>query len=426
MTDQRRPRSGSGEVFVADVQGVTSTMAHQGRSVRTRTSGRRNTALAGTPLLIAGVALAAANLRPAVTSLASVLDEVRVSVGAGQAWAGLLTAVPAVCFGVAGILAPRLNRAVGTARAVGIAMAVLTAGLLLRVVDGPAVVLGGTLVACAGIAVGNVLIPVVIKAAFPHRVGLITGVYTAALAAGGGIGAAATPVLEAALGGWRAALAAWALLAAGALLLWSLAARHTAAEAAGPAVARRSLWGSGLAWWVTAFFGLQALVAYVVMGWLPELFVSAGLERGQAGLMLAVASMVGVPVSMLVPPAAARAGQQSTWIAGLTLAGMAGALGLWLAPAAAPLLWSVLVGLGMAVFSLAIMLISLRTATPADTASLSAMAQSVGYLIGAAGPFLFGYLHAATGSWTASMLLVLLVLLGQLVAGWVAGRPRYV
>ncbi|WP_424188523.1 MFS transporter [Actinokineospora sp. G85] len=424
MTDQHRPRSDSG--FVADVQGVTSTMAHQGRSVRTETAGRRNTALAGTPLLIAGVALAAANLRPAVTSLASVLDEVRVSVGADQAWAGLLTAVPAVCFGVAGVLAPRLDRAVGVARAVGLAMAVLTAGLLLRVLDGPAVVLGGTLVACAGIAVGNVLIPVVVKAAFPHRVGLITGVYTAALAAGGGIGAAATPALEVALGGWRAALAAWALLSAGALLLWSLGARHTAAEVAGPPVERRSLWRSGPAWWVTAFFGTQALVAYVVMGWMPELFVAAGLDRGQAGLMLAITSVIGVPAGLLIPPVAARAGQQSTWIAGLTLAGIAGALGLWLAPAAAPLLWSVLVGLGMTTFALAIMVISLRTATPADTAALSAMAQSAGYLIGAAGPFLFGYLHSATGSWTASMLLVLLVLLGQLVTGWVAGRPRFV
>ncbi|MDQ4119542.1 MAG: MFS transporter, partial [Actinomycetota bacterium] len=170
----------------------------------------RRAALVGTPLLILGVALAASNLRPAVTSMASVLGEVRDDLGATSAWASLLTAVPTICFGLAAIAAPWLGRRIGTARAVGVALTVLTVGSLLRVLDGPWVVLGGTFVAASGIAIGNVLIPVVVKESFPHAVARVTGVYTAALAAGGGIGAAVTPPLEALLGSWRGAVGAWA------------------------------------------------------------------------------------------------------------------------------------------------------------------------------------------------------------------------
>ncbi|WP_233158177.1 MFS transporter [Actinokineospora bangkokensis] len=380
----------------------------------------------GTPLLVVGVALAAANLRPAVTSLAAVLGEVRGSLGASQAWASLLTAVPSVCFGLAGVLAPRVNRGLGMARAVGAAMAVLTAGLLLRVVDGPVVVLGGTLIACSGIALGNVLLPVVIKAAFPDRVGLVTGVYTAALAAGGGLGAAATSPLERWLD-WRGALAAWAVLSAAALLLWAVSARHAeVGEQVRQVEPRRSLLRSRLAWVVTAFFGLQALVAYTVMGWMPQLFVDAGLSRDAGGVLLAITSTVGVPVSLLVPPIAARAKDQSRWIGAMSAVGGLGVLGLWLAPAAVPLLWAVLVGVGMSVFSLAVVVISLRTATPEDTAALSAMAQSIGYLVGALGPFGFGFLHGLTGGWSASLVFVLVIIAGQFTFGVAAGRDRTV
>ncbi|MEU4742327.1 MFS transporter [Actinosynnema sp. NPDC023658] len=173
-----------------------------------------------------GVALAAANLRPAVTSLASVLGDVRGSLGVSTAWTSLLTAVPTLCFGFAAFLAPWLGRRLGMARAVGLSLLVLTVGLVLRVVDGPAVVLGGTFVACAGIAVCNVLIPVVVKDSFPDRVGLVTGVYTAALAAGAAVGAALTPGLESVFGSWRSAVGAWAFLSAAALVVWLAGARH--------------------------------------------------------------------------------------------------------------------------------------------------------------------------------------------------------
>ncbi|MBW0103568.1 MFS transporter [Pseudonocardia sp. KRD291] len=389
---------------------------------------RRHAALLGTPLLVVGVALAASNLRPAVTSMSSVLGEVRDDLGASAVWASVLTAVPTICFGLAAVAAPLLGRRFGMARAVGISLAVLTLGLVMRVVDGPWVVLGGTFVAAAGIAIGNVLIPVVVKESFPNAVGRVTGVYTAALAAGGGIGAAFTPPMEALFGGWRASVGAWAALSLAALLVWGVGARHGTAGGAtvDAAPERRSLLRSPLAWAVTAFFGLQALVAYTAMGWLSELFVSVGIPRTDAGYMLALVNLIGIPLSFIVPPIALNRRSQSGWIVGMASVGLASVIGMAIAPAAAPWLWTVMLGFGMGVFPLGLGVIAVRTRNAVDTTSLSAMAQGFGYLLGASGPFLFGLLHGLTGGWTLSLSLLAGVIVVEMVLGWIVGRPRYV
>lgn len=417
-------------VHIATETGAKATIAAHPAGDAAGPGGRsRRVALVGSTLLAIGVALAAANLRPAVTSLASVLGDVRASLGVSAAWTSLLTAVPTLCFGFAAFLAPWLGRRLGLARAVGLSLAVLTLGLVLRVVNGPSTVLGGTFIACAGIAVCNVLIPVVVKESFPNRVGLVTGIYTAALAAGAAVGAALTPGLESLLGSWRLAVGAWAALSLAALLVWAAGARHgrEVRTTELPAPAGRSMLRRPLAWVITVFFGLQSLLAYTVMGWLPQILVdAAGVDRATAGLLLAVTMVLGVPVSLVVPPLAARRPGQSGLVAVLGALSVLGVLGLALAPSAAPALWVVLIGVGMGIFPLAIVMISLRTSSGADTARLSAMAQSIGYLISATGPFAFGVLRGATGTWTVSMLVLagLLVLLTAL--GWIAGRPRTV
>ncbi|OBJ70588.1 MFS transporter [Mycobacterium sp. 1274756.6] len=384
----------------------------------------------GGALLVAAVVLVALNLRPAITSVGPVLGEIRRTFGQSAAWAGVLTTLPVLCFAAAGLAAPWLSRRIGLARAISWALSILAAGLLLRVLAGSATMLGGTLIATAGIALVNVLIPVVVKGAFPTRIGLMTGLYTAALQGGGALGFALTPPLTVALGGWRPALASWAVLAGGALLVWLVAARgHNRlwSPAGTPALQRgASLLRNRLAWTVTVFFGTQAFLAYVVMGWLPEVFIERGVSKSQAGLLLGLVSLIAVPISLFLSPLAARRDSQAGWILALGLPGLAGVLGLLLAPGAAPLLWSVLIGLGMSVFSLALTVIALRTRTAEQTARLSGMAQGLGYLLAAAGPLLFGLLREYTGGWTAPWLVVTVVYVVQLVAGTLAGRHRYV
>ena len=218
---------------------------------------------AGGVLLVIAVVLTALNLRPAITSVGPLLADMRESLGASAVWAGALTTLPGLCFAAAGLAAPWLARKVGVGRAISMAMVVLSIGLLVRVLDGPYVVIGGTLVATAGIALVNVLIPVVIKGSFPTQIGLMTGIYTAALQSGGALGSAVTPPLESALGGWRAGLGSWAALAVLALVFWLVAARGiSGARTAEPSAGRgRSLLRSPLAWTVTLFFGCSSTAA---------------------------------------------------------------------------------------------------------------------------------------------------------------------
>ncbi|MGK2853647.1 MAG: MFS transporter, partial [Microbacteriaceae bacterium] len=181
---------------------------------------------AGGALLVAAVVLTALNLRPAITSVGPLLADMRGDLGTSALWAGLLTTLPGLCFAAAGLTAPRLARRFGLGAAIAAALLTLAGGLLLRVVDGPHIVIGGTLVATAGIALINVLIPVVIKGSFPTRIGLMTGIYTAALQGGGAAGSAVTPAVDGMLGSWRFGLGAWAGLAAAALVLWLIAMRR--------------------------------------------------------------------------------------------------------------------------------------------------------------------------------------------------------
>lgn len=273
------------------------------------------------------------------------------------------------------------------------------------------------------------LIPVVIKDSFPARVGMMTGVYTAALQGGGAFGSAITPPLETVFGGWRQALGSWAVLAVLALVVWILAARGTGratVDEANKQGSGRSLMWSPLAWMVTLFFGTQAFLAYVVMGWLPEVMIDAGVSKGDAGLLLGLISLIAVPISLVVAPMAARHRSQGPWIVGLGLFGFAGMTGMMIAPAASPLLWSLLIGLGMSVFSLALTVIALRARSGEDTARLSGMAQGFGYLLAAAGPFLFGLLHDLTDGWTVPWITMLAVLAAQMIFGALAGRRRFV
>jgi len=389
----------------------------------------RPTRVAGGALLAVAVVLVALNLRPAVTAVAPLLGEMRSALGTSSVWAGVLTTLPVLCFAGAGFSAPWLAKRLGLGRAVTLALVVLAVGLAVRPYGGGYLMLGATLIASSGIALANVLIPVVIKSSFPARVGLMTGIYTSALQAGGALGAAVTPATEQPLGGWRQALAVWAVLAALALLLWVPAVRrYRSGWAAGGAAdgPRRSLLRNRFAWIVTLYMGSQSLLAYIMMGWLPQIFIDNGVERTTAGMLSGVMSLIGVPVALIISPLAARSTNQSWWNAGLGALGLTGAVGLVVAPTAAPVLWSVLIGIGMSAFSLALTVIALRARNAEDTAQLSGMAQGFGYLLASTGPFLFGLLHDVSGGWQMPFVLFFTVYAVQLIAGSIAGRNRYV
>ncbi|MFF4700659.1 CynX/NimT family MFS transporter [Streptomyces chattanoogensis] len=384
-------------------------------------------------IVIAGIVLAALNLRPAITSLGALLKEVREGLGMSGTVAGLLTSVPSLCFAVFGIAAPRLARRFGPGAIVCGGMAAIAAGLALRpFTGGTAGFLAASALALAGIAVGNVLMPVVIKSWFPDRVGPMTGLYSMALALGTSLAAAVTVPMTAALGGsWQSGLAVWAGLAAVAVLPWLAVVRRRsaapgasadgAASAAEPPVRITS---SPTAWALAVFFGLQATAAYVTMGWMPQIFRDAGVSAGTAGVLLAVTMAMGVPLSFVLPRLATRMRHQGPLAVGLAACGLAGYAGLWLAPAAGAWVWALLMGIANCSFPLALTMIGMRSSSSAGVAKLSAFVQSVGYLISIPGPLLVGALYQHSGGWGLPIALMAGLLVPQMAVGMLAGRDR--
>ncbi|CCH31660.1 MFS transporter [Actinosynnema sp. NPDC047251] len=376
---------------------------------------------AGVLAVLVGVVLIAANLRVAVTSLGAVLDQARADLGMSSVVASTVATLPVLCFGVVAVATPRVVRRLGAAAGLGLGVGVLLVGLVVRVAGGEGALLVGTVLACAGIATANVLVPVVVKEEFPHRVGEVTGAYSAVMSVGAAVGAAATVPVGAIAGGWRGGLAAWSVPAAVALLLWLPQTRRSG-RAGGTATSVRAVLRSPVAWAVTLLFATQSLLAFVVMAWLPAIYHDAGFSPGQAGVLLSVSVLAGVPVYFAVPVLASRLRAQGCLGAVLTAFEVLGLTGLLTAPATAPWLWAVLIGVGGGVFPLTLALFGLRTRTPADTAALSALAQGGGYLLAAGGPLLVGVLRDVTGSWSVPILVLIGVCALQVVLSFAAGR----
>jgi MFS transporter, CP family, cyanate transporter len=380
--------------------------------------------------------LTAANLRPAVTSLGAILPEVRAGTGTSTAVAGVLTSLPPVCFGVAALLGARLGRRFGTAQTLLAAMLVTAAALLGRATSGSgATIVAWSVVALLAMGLGNALLPVVVKRWFPTRVGDATGWYAVALAAGTAAAAGLTVPIADATTGWRPGLGVWALPALLAAVPWwwlregrlrppggEADDAHPTAPSFDSAIGRR-VRRQGRAWALAGYFGTQSLAAYVVMGWLPSIYRDAGVSPATAGSLLAVLMLVGAPVSLLVPALAGRRADQRPLVVFLAGSAGVGFGGLLLAPAGAPWVWAVLIGIGMGAFPLALTLIGLRARSTDGTAALSSLGQGVGYLIAASGPVLIGLLHDATGGWTWPLAVVLGLLVPQLACGLIAAKP---
>lgn len=393
-------------------------------------------------LIAVGLVLAALNLRPAITSLGALLEEVRDGLHMSGSVAGVLTSVPPLCFAVFGVMAPRLARRFGAGAVVCAGMAAIAAGLVIRpYIGSTAGFLAASALALMGIAVSNILMPVIVKRWFPDRVGTMTGLYSMALALGTALAAAVTVPVTGALGGnWRTGLAVWAVLAAVAVLPWIVlvrdrtpapglpapgpsapgpAASGTPAEAPATRITR-----SRTAWALACFFGLQATAAYITMGWMPQIFRDAGVSAGTAGLLLAVTMAMGVPLAFVIPRVASRLKQQGPIVVALGLCGLIGYGGLYLAPAAGAWAWALLLGVANCAFPLALTMIGMRARSGAGVVRLSAFAQSTGYLLSIPGPLLVGVLYQHSGGWGLPIALMAGLMIPQMVAGILAGRDR--
>jgi CP family cyanate transporter-like MFS transporter len=377
-------------------------------------------------LVGAAIVLLALNLRLAVASIGVVLESVRHDLAMTATVAGVLTTLPVLCFAVFGGGSAGAVRRLGLHRTAVTVLVMMAAGLVARaLVDDQIVFLACSMIALAGAAVGNVILPPLVKAHFPDRISLVSSLYGAALMAGASLASVVTVPLSDALGGWREGIAAWAVVAGLALVPWLLMLRrdvHDSPVAQDRLPISRVL-RSPLAWAMLVIFGSQSAVAYAQFGWFAQILTDAGVSDSYAGTLLGVISGIGIPLTLALPWLIGRVGDRPylPWAFGAVTA--AGWLGMLLSPAGAPWLWATLLGFGGGAFTWTLTMIARRTRTTAGTAALSVTTQGLGYLLAGMGPFGVGVLHDSTGSWTVPVIALIALALPIVVAGTIVARP---
>ncbi len=390
-------------------------------------------------LALVGVVFVAFSLRSAVAALSPIISEIQADFSVPTGILGLIGMAPPVCFAVFGIVTPALERRFGLERLAAASMIVVAGALIARANAADAIgLLIATTVLFAAVGVGNVVLPPLIKAYFPERIGTMTAVYSSLLSVAAFLPPlVAVPVADAA--GWRFSLGMWSVLALVAIVPWvSLFVRSrvpsraegepaTGAveiDAPAPRVLRR-LPRLPLAWAITGSFGVSAASVYACFAWLPVVLVDiAGVSHAQAGALLSLFGAMGLPWSIIVPIVITRWRRVGVIYAIALSAGIAGVLGMVLAPAAATVLWVVLLGAPQALFPAVLVLIQLRSRTHEGAVALSGFAQSVGYAIAALFPLMFAVVHEATGSWQPVLVVFGILFLVTLPIGLVVSRPR--
>ncbi|CAJ0570539.1 unnamed protein product, partial [Mesorhabditis spiculigera] len=342
----------------------------------------------------------------------------------------MLTTVPLLAFALMSPFAPRLARRFGMERVVFYALIVLLIGSISRSLSGTGTLFLGTLFIGLAIAILNVLIPSIVKRDFSDKVGLMTGVYSVAMNLCGALASGISIPLARTGFNWQGALVCWCLLVILAMVSWVprlRSSQRSTSFSVSKAEKGPSFWKSGLAWQVTAFMGLQSLVFYILAAWLPEILVSRGMSEDSGGWMLSLMQFSMLPFTFIVPIIATRMRNQRPLILITTILLLIGIVGLFAKQNALLPVWVILIGIGGAFsFSLAMIFFSLRTKSAQEAAELSGMAQTVGYLLAAIGPMLFGLLHDLTHNWNVPLILITVAILFMFVLGLGAARNRYV
>ena len=378
-------------------------------------------------LLLLGLVLVALNLRPALSSLSPLLNDVSASLGLSAAKAGLLTTLPVLCLGLFAPLAPILARRFGAERVVLGILLTLAGGIILRSSFGEAGLFAGSLIAGASIGIIGVLLPGIVKRDFAKQAGTMTGVYTMALCLGAALAAGATVPLSQYFGNsWSLGLGFWIVPALVAALFWlpQVGQKHGAHQVA---YRVKGLLRDPLAWQVTLYMGLQSSLAYIVFGWVPSILISRGLSATEAGLALSGSIIVQLLSALTAPWLATRGKDQRLAIVVVMLLTLGGLFGCLFAPLEGLWGWAILLGLGQGgTFSLALTLIVLRSRDSHVAANLSGMAQGIGYTLASLGPLAVGVLHDWTGGWGATGWVFGVIGVGAILAGLGAGRALYV
>ncbi|MFZ3576875.1 CynX/NimT family MFS transporter [Virgibacillus sp. DJP39] len=384
-------------------------------------------------LLFIGIIIVAFNLRPAITSVGPVIGIIRDDIGLSNWSAGLLTSLPLIAFAFMSPLAPRLGNKYSNEVAMLLGLILLLVGISVRSISILVLLFTGTILIGLGIAICNVLLPGIIKEKFPAKVALMTSLYSTAM----GIFAATASGLSIPLTrdtgwGWQLALLVWTIPAVIGVVIWVYLSKGDKSDQ--PVEMKfiqptdNRMWRSPMAWQVAIFMGLQSLMFYVTVSWLPEILHDNGLSMATAGWMLSFTQFVGLPASFFVPVIANKFKSQSMIAVILALLAVVGYSGLLIGDAYIIMIGSIIC-LGIALsgsFSLALAFLGMRARTSRQAAELSGMAQSLGYTLAAVGPMFIGFLFDVTHAWSVPLLTLIGVAILVAFFGYGAGKNQYV
>jgi len=378
--------------------------------------------------MIAGILMIATTLRVTFTGAAPLLDAIRTEYGLSTAQTGMLTTLPLLAFALISPLAAGVARRFGMERSLFAAMLLICAGIALRSLPSATLLFMGTAVIGCGIALGNVLLPGILKRDFAGHVAKLTGAYSLTMGGAAALGSAVIVPLAASGAGWHGALLMLMIFPLLALALWLPYLRQGAGVSltSSGAMHSRGIWRSALAWQLTLFLGINSLIYYIVIGWLPSILTTLGFTEAQAGSLHGLLQLATAAPGLLVPLILHRLKDQRGIAALMALMCTVGALGLWLLPEHA-MLWTLVFGFGSgATMILGLTFIGLRARSAHQAAALSGMAQSVGYLLAACGPPLMGKIHDASGDWHIPLLVCALLAAVMAACGALAGRDKAV
>jgi len=381
----------------------------------------------GTFLLLIGILLFASNLRAPITSVGSLVPAIRDGLDLSNAVIGIITTLPLLAFAIISPFAPKIANRFGMEKIIFFSMIVLLLGMIIRSITGVGTLFIGTALIGIAIAFGNVLLPGFIKMSFPLQIGLITGLYTVTMNVFGGLASGfSVPLANIDYVGWQGALAAWAILVVIALIVWLPQlhkSTHTSKSGHNRNQEKTNMWTSFTAWQITIFMGFQSLMFYTPITWLPEILQSNGYSPAEAGWMISLMQFSLIPTTFIIPIIADKMKSQKILGAFTGVVFILGVAGLLSGSTSLIVISIILLGIGCGSgFSLSMMFFTLRTKDGYAASELSGMAQSVGYLLAAFGPVLFGVLHDLTGNWTVPLFLLLIISIVILIAGWLGGR----
>ena len=383
-------------------------------------------------ILFIAIVFIAINLRPSIAGVGPLIPEIRADTGLSNTLLGLLISLPVLSFGIFSVLTPVFTRRYGTEGTMALALFLLTSGILLRVIPVHSALYAGTVILGIGIALGNVLLPGIVKKRFPHKIGIMTGIYSALLGTGAAIASGVSvPLSEGLNFGWRWSLGSWSLISFIALLIWLPQLKNNRKVVTQKSLrsSLRHLGLSKLAWNVALFMGLQSLTFYILITWLPDILIDRGVSPVHAGWFLSVLQATGAIGTFVMPYWASGRKRQRLPVSIIIILEFAAIILLLVTISDSLLILLIVSVLGFSVgssFGMGLLFISLRARDTETVNELSGMSQSVGYSLAAAGPALFGAFHDLVANWTIPLAFLLIISVIKLWSGWKSGMDEFV